>query len=52
MKIFQILKFPNFPDYENAEERARNQKNRFDTSTNELLKTFGGFQVFEYALWQ
>ena len=31
---------------------AQNQKNSLSTLTNELMKIFSGFRVFEYALWQ
>ena len=37
---------------QNAQQSARNQIIRLNTSKTELLKIFRGFRVFEYALWQ
>ena len=37
---------------QNAPQSAQNQINALSTSRIELLKTFHGFRVFEYALWQ
>ena len=36
---------------QNAQESARNQIIRINTSKNEFLKIFCSFQVYEYALW-
>ena len=36
---------------QNAYKSAQSQVNSLSTSRNELMKTFRGCQVFEYALW-
>ena len=36
---------------QNAYRSALNKMNRLNTLKNELVKTFHGFRVFEYALW-
>ena len=37
---------------QNTYKSVPDQTNSFNTSNNELIKIFRGFQVFEYALWQ
>ena len=35
----------------NDSKSTRNQLNILNTLKNELMEIFGGFRVFEYALW-
>ena len=37
---------------QNAPKSAKNQINSLSTSRNELMKSFCGFRVLEYGLWQ
>ena len=37
---------------QNDYKSAQDQINRLNIAKNELLKIFGGFQIFKHALWQ
>ena len=39
-------------DTQNDYKSAQDQINRLNIAKNELLKIFGGFQIFKHALWQ
>ena len=39
-------------DTQNDYKSAQEQINRLNIAKNELLKIFGGFQIFKHALWQ
>ena len=39
-------------DTQNDYKSAQDQISRLNIAKNELLKIFGGFQIFKHALWQ